>query len=106
MRYYLPDRLKEQRTKLGLTQKEIADKLNMGSTSYQRYENGTREPKLQTLCELADIFNTSTDYLLGRKEVNVPTKSVSTNEKEDKWTKLGNVLSPSEKEKVIKALTE
>lgn len=106
MTRYLPSRLKEQRTKLGLTQKEIADKLHIGSASYQRYENGTREPKLQTLCELADIFNTSTDYLLGRKEVNVPTKAPDSNKKPDKWIKLGNVLSTDEKEKVIKALTE
>lgn len=104
MKRYLKDRLKEQRTKLGLTQKEIADKLNIGSTSYQRYENGTREPKLDTLCQLADIFETSTDYLLGRSNKNVPT--YSNDKKEDKWDKLGSVLSLSEKEKVIKALTE
>lgn len=103
--YYLPERLKEQRTKLGLTQKEIADKLNIGSTSYQRYENGTREPKLGTLCMLADIFNTSTDYLLGRASKSIPTFSNS-KPKEDKWSQLGSILSDNDKDKVIKALTQ
>lgn len=100
----LSDRLKEQRRKLGLTQKNMADKLHIGPASYQRYENGTREPKLQTLCQLADIFGTSTDYLLGRSSENIPT--YSNGQKEDTWTKLGSVLTSSEKEKVIKALTE
>ena len=90
----LPNNLRKQRTKLGLTQKEAAAKLGIGS----------REPNLETLCKLADIFNTSTDYLLGRSSKSIPT--FSENSKDDKWAKLGTILSTSEKEKVIKALTD
>ena len=100
----LPNNLRKQRTKLGLTQKEAAAKLGIGSASYQRYESGTREHNLETLCKLADIFNTSTDYLLVRISKSIPT--FSENSKDDKWAKLGTILSTSEKEKVIKALTD
>lgn len=61
-------RLLEQR-KLGkLTQKQMAEKLGITQPSYIRYENGTSEPKLETLVKIADIFDVSVDYLLGRTD--------------------------------------
>lgn len=96
----LPENLKLQRTKLGLTQKDMADRLEIGTASYQRYESGAREPKLDTLIAIADVLGTSTDFLLGRNTLNPDQKPLS------KWDKLGTILTPSEKEKVINALTE
>lgn len=46
------------------TQKEIVDFLKTTQTTYARYENGTRQPDIETLCKLADYFNVSVDYLL------------------------------------------
>ena len=57
-------RFKEARRNLQLTQKEVAKMLDVGHTTYNRYENGVIEPDLEKLCHLADIFNVSVDYLI------------------------------------------
>lgn len=59
-------RLREMRVRLALTQQNMADYLNLSLNAYQKYEQGTREPSFETLVMIADIFNTSTDYLLCR----------------------------------------
>ena len=57
-----------------ITQKEIAYFLKTTQTTYARYENGMRQPDIETLCKLADYFNVSVDYLLGnaRNKKNSP----------------------------------
>ena len=62
------ERLIEQRKLNGLTQRDVADRLGIAQPSYIRYENGTSEPNLENLVKLADLFDVSSDYLLGRKE--------------------------------------
>lgn len=62
------ERLIEQRKLNKLTQRQLADILNISQPSYIRYENGTAEPSLTNLVKLADYFDVSVDYLLGRKE--------------------------------------
>jgi transcriptional regulator with XRE-family HTH domain len=62
----LDTRLKEKRQKFKLTQQQIADALKINQVTYQGYEKGKHEPDLKTLLKLADLFETSTDYLLGR----------------------------------------
>lgn len=42
--------------------------LKIAQPSYIRYENGTAEPTQETLVKIADIFDVSIDYLLGRKD--------------------------------------
>ena len=63
------ERLIEQRKIYKYTQKQIAEHLNMAQPSYIRYENGSSEPTLENLVKLADLFDVSIDYLLGRKEI-------------------------------------
>ena len=63
-----PERLKECRKKKGLTQKECAKKLDMTETAYQRYEYGTRKPEIEKLIAMADYFDVSLDYLVGRSD--------------------------------------
>ncbi len=53
----------------GYTQREVAKFLGMTQPSYIRYENGKSEPSLENLVKLADIFDVSTDYLLGRTDI-------------------------------------
>lgn len=59
-------RLKELRESKGLTQKEVAKVIGYTQLSYARYENGKREPDISTLCKLANYFNVTVDYLIGR----------------------------------------
>lgn len=61
-------RLKELRVKNGLQQKEIAAALNISKQAYSNYELGQREPSIDMLCSLADYFNVSVDYLLGKPQ--------------------------------------
>lgn len=60
------DRLKELREDQGMTQEKIADKLNISRSMLSNYETGKFEPNLETLILIADFFNVSLDYLLGR----------------------------------------
>lgn len=59
-------RLKELRTSKNLFQKEVAEILGIDRTTYSKYENGASEPSHEILLKLAEIFEVSTDYLLGR----------------------------------------
>ena len=61
-------RLKELRLKKRLSQTKLAMDLNMNQNSISRYENGEREADYKTLILLADYFEVSIDYLLGRTE--------------------------------------
>ena len=62
------NRLIEQRRIYGYTQRQVAEMLKIAQPSYIRYENGTAEPTQETLVKIADIFDVSIDYLLGRKD--------------------------------------
>ena len=64
----LTNRLKASRKSVNKTQKEIAEYLGISERGYQNYELGTREPNLEILIKLADYFDVSTDYLLGRSD--------------------------------------
>ena len=64
----LGDRLRKLRTKKKITQEELGRKVNVTKVSISGYENGNRNPDTDTLQKLADYFNVSTDYLLGRTD--------------------------------------
>ncbi len=59
------DRLKERREKRGFTQDQLGKLLNVSDATINRYERNLREPDYETLKSLANLFNCTTDYLLG-----------------------------------------
>ena len=59
-------RLKILRIKNEMTQWQVALYLHIDRTTYASYESGKRFPDAHILCKLADLFNVSVDYLLGR----------------------------------------
>lgn len=61
-------RLKALRTQQSKTQQEMADLLGITRQGYAKYENSLGEPDNSTLAKLADYFEVSTDYLLGRTD--------------------------------------
>ena len=61
-------RLKELRKSRKISQIKLAMDLNLNQNSISRYETGEREADYATLIALADYFDVSIDYLLGRTE--------------------------------------
>ncbi len=59
-------RIRDLREDADKRQKDIADLLNMQLTVYQRYERGEREMPLWAAIKLADYYNVTLDYLVGR----------------------------------------
>ena len=61
-------RIRALREDRDLTQKEIAQMLGMSQTGYSKYETGENDFPTAILLKLADFYQTSTDYLLGRTD--------------------------------------
>lgn len=61
-------RLKQLRKEQQITQVKLSLDLNMSQNTISRYENGIRNADYNTLIQLADYFNVSLDYLLGRTD--------------------------------------
>ena len=63
------EKLKELRLKHKLSQKDLAIKLNITQTALSRLECGTTTAHEDIINQVADLFDVSTDYLLGRTEI-------------------------------------
>jgi Predicted transcriptional regulator len=78
------DRLRTLREERGLNMKQTAQKLNIPYTTYVGYEKNEREPNSETLIDIADFFNCSIDYLLGRSDERINDSVI------DKVLEVGN----------------
>lgn len=65
-------RLTDLRQSKGLTQNELAELVNVSRSALSLYELGKREPDYETLVRLADFFDVSVDYLLGKTDIRKP----------------------------------
>ena len=72
MGYY--KRLRDMREDHDLTQIALAEKLGMHPIQYGRYERGTRDIPTDVLIRLAELYKTSTDYLLGLTDDPAPRR--------------------------------
>lgn len=70
----LGKKIRELRIEKGYTLKQLGEMLNLGESTISMYENGKRTPDYDTLTKIAEIFNVSTDYLLGRTDQRNPNK--------------------------------
>lgn len=66
-----------------MTKKEVAELLKIDQSTYGKYELGKRQPDSEMLKKLADIFNTSVDYILGRTEKYNPADEIANAVKDD-----------------------
>lgn len=62
---YLGNQIKDLRIKMALSQKELADILQVSQTSIAHYEKGNRQPTIETLMALSTLFNVTIDQLVG-----------------------------------------
>ena len=66
--YDLSAQIKRIRMEMGLTQRQVADGIGVAEQAYQRYEYGRTIPSAHVLIALADYFDVSLDYLVGRSD--------------------------------------
>ena len=64
--------LRERRVILGMTQQQVAEYLNVKQNTYSQYEIGVLNYPIDVLCRLADLYQVSVDYLLGRTDEKTP----------------------------------
>lgn len=67
--------IKDIRLRKGLTQSDVAAALGVSSVVYSRYETGKRQPSIDMLIQMADIFGVTVDFLLGRQDIEDSTLS-------------------------------
>lgn len=63
-----PQRLRKLRERKGISRRVLADFCQLSKSAVARYERGEREPTSGALSRMADYFEVSTDYLLGRSK--------------------------------------
>ncbi len=64
--FVFAERLKAERKKAKMTQEQVAEKLGVTRVAYTLYETGKTQPTLENAAKIADIFQVSLDYLVGR----------------------------------------
>ena len=69
-------RLRDLREDHDLTQKALADYLQIRQNTYSQYENGQRQLPIDVLIQLALYFDTSTDYILGLTNETAPYRRI------------------------------
>lgn len=69
------NRLKELRKQKGLTLVELGKEVNLANNTLSQYERSVREPNISMLIKLADYFNVSVDYLIGKEPKTKTIKS-------------------------------
>ena len=63
----LSERLRDLREKTGLSQRAVAQRLNVSPSIISSYETGERTPSTENLLALSYLYHCSTDYLLGKE---------------------------------------
>ena len=97
----LSERLTHLRKNKGLTLRELSDELGeIKEATISRYEHGRREPKLDTLLKIADYFDCSVDYLLGRKNYRNIEEVIEKPEKINEIEMMYNIYSKLKKQDI------
>ena len=93
------ERLKEARTLRGLTQKQLAEKLNIGSTTVTGYEKNNSEPNMLTISKIMEILEVDANFLF-RDETKELYKNKASPEEFENLVKKYRDLDPHGKEMV------
>lgn len=77
------------RKEKGMSQIALSMKLNLSQKMISAYENGKSEPSIETLVHMADIFQTSVDYIIGYTDIKQPLNKIAQqNLSKDEYTLL------------------
>lgn len=69
--------IKQLRLAAGMTQRELAQRINVGNTTLSQYESGARVPSDEVKLKIATVFGVSVDYLLGITDSREPIRAAS-----------------------------
>ncbi len=108
-------RIRELRRQLNITQSELAKKLGVSPSTIGMYEQGRRKPDNETLLELCGIFDTTTDYLLGKSNIYcVEKRNREVSEVIDEFTRIlssqqglmfdGTPINDDDRRKIVDAI--
>lgn len=75
------DKIRELRLEHRMSQTELAKAIHASQQAITKWENGKSEPSSSAITDIANYFNVSSDYLLGRTTDRVPDKDLSKNQK-------------------------
>lgn len=108
------DRLRRLRTAQKWTQQDVADRLGIKRSTYAYYETCTSEPDLDTLNQLASLFRTTVDFLVGHQAVEnshlffygqtTETKDTVLTEREESMLQMFRAIDESKQEIVMKQM--
>lgn len=102
----LSQKLKSLRTEHNMTQRELAEKMNVARTTITGYETKSRQPSFEKLTVLAEIFNVSVDYLINDNDHNITPPIIQNIYREQTIDRrvlaIYKRLSPSSKEEVLR----
>ena len=94
------ENLKKLRSEAGISQKLLADSVGVSQQSINKYENHNIEPDIETMIRIADHFNTSVDYLIGRSDTRRqagPVQAYELNAEESSIIEEYRTLSPKQR---------
>ncbi len=102
------DRITQLRKKTGIRQLELAEKLDISPNQVSKYENGNANPPLDKLAQMAEIFNTTADYLLGLSNIPHPGAEPDANPdltpSEIEWLSLFRDRSAADQKRLLEAV--
>lgn len=99
----LGGKIKELREESSYTQRTLAKKLNISSSTLAMYETGKRDPDTATLARIAEFFQVSTDYLLGLSELRAqPADSTNLSQDEIELLHYYRKMQEHQKDVVLK----
>ena len=96
--------IKLLRARRGLSQQQLASVINVSQQSINKYENHDVEPNIDTLCAIADYFNVSIDFLIGRTDIDRKIENTSfceLNESEEQLISFWRSLSETDKKTIL-----
>lgn len=100
-------KLQELRIQAGLTQRELAEKIGVKNYTVANWEQNRTEPSIKDLVDLADFFEVSIDYLIGREnDLGEIIISKNLTDSQIKLLSLFNSLNEERKESILKLLKD
>ncbi len=94
-------RVLEQLKQMNMTQRELAEILDVNETTISRYISGEREPKYEVMANIATALHTTVSYLMGENEEEYPFSKVKCI-----LARNAGQLTPSEKRELINVILE